>query len=343
MSDTDRVNAPVFPGIGEAGPLLDEIDRLTAENERARDGKREKKLTRLRHEAFGLLDTSVARPSWPLPLEDPFPGVVGLPELQAGQLDWQTVAGGVLHHGAVVVRGMFAHERIDPIIEHIDHGFEGFDAFVETKTIPETDPWFVPFRTEGDSTLGNRRGWVRAVSAIWAADLPRVLFEMMEGYRSAGLLEMIGGYFGEHPAISVNKTVVRKVTPDSFPSWHQDGAFLGDAVRAMNVWVTLTACGGDLPTPGLELVPRRFDELVQAGSDGAQMATAVGHDVVLQVSDGADYVRPYFAAGDGLIFDELFLHRTAVDEGMTDNRYALESWFFTPSHFPDDYVPLVAR
>jgi hypothetical protein len=42
-----------------------------------------------------------------------------------------------------------------------------------------------------------------------------------------------------------------------------------------------------------------------------------------------------------LFFDERFLHRTAVSETMTQERYAIESWFFAPSHYPDDQLPVV--
>ena len=41
-------------------------------------------------------------------------------------------------------------------------------------------------------------------------------------------------------------------------------------------------------------------------------------------------------------FDELCLHSTALDPSMTETRYAVESWFFGPSAFPEIYVPLAA-
>ena len=50
--------------------------------------------------------------------------------------------------------------------------------------------------------------------------------------------------------------------------------------------------------------------------------------------------RPIFEPGDALLFDELFLHQTAADPSMPNNRFAIESWFFGPSHYPDEYVPI---
>ena len=52
-------------------------------------------------------------------------------------------------------------------------------------------------------------------------------------------------------------------------------------------------------------------------------------------------VRPLFHAGDALLFDDLFLHRTAIDPSMTRPRYAIESWFFAPTDYPKGQVPLV--
>jgi hypothetical protein len=51
--------------------------------------------------------------------------------------------------------------------------------------------------------------------------------------------------------------------------------------------------------------------------------------------------RPVFEPGDVLLFDDLFLHRTAVDPAMTRDRYAIETWFFAPSAYPAGQIPLV--
>jgi hypothetical protein len=51
-------------------------------------------------------------------------------------------------------------------------------------------------------------------------------------------------------------------------------------------------------------------------------------------------LRPIFNPGDVLLFDELFLHKTASDPDMPSPRFAVENWFFGPSAFPKDYIPL---
>ena len=51
-------------------------------------------------------------------------------------------------------------------------------------------------------------------------------------------------------------------------------------------------------------------------------------------------LRPIFEAGDAILFDDMNLHRTAVAPEMTHERYAIESWFFAPSHYPDAQIPV---
>jgi hypothetical protein len=59
------------------------------------------------------------------------------------------------------------------------------------------------------------------------------------------------------------------------------------------------------------------------------------------VAADAPPVRPEFEPGDGLMFDEHFLHQTYLHEHMTEARYALECWLFAPSHRSPDYLPFL--
>ena len=59
--------------------------------------------------------------------------------------------------------------------------------------------------------------------------------------------------------------------------WHQDGAFLGADIRALNVWLSLSHCGRD--APGLDIVPRRFDRIVETGTEGAPLSWTVSHRI----------------------------------------------------------------
>jgi hypothetical protein len=53
-------------------------------------------------------------------------------------------------------------------------------------------------------------------------------------------------------------------------------------------------------------------------------------------------VSPRFKAGDMLLFDNWLLHRTNRRPGMTSTRYAIESWFFAPSVFPEGRIAMTA-
>ena len=67
---------------------------------------------------------------------------------------------------------------------------------------------------------------------------------------------------------------------------------------------------------------------------------AVRHPLAREAAD-APVVRPEFRAGDALLFDHLFLHSTAVTDAMVRERYAMETWFFAPSAYPEGQIPLV--
>ncbi len=111
-------------------------------------------------------------------------------------------------------------------------------------------------------------------------------------------------------------------------------------VRALNLWLSLSRCGDE--APGLDIVPRRLDQLVQVGTEGTRMANQVSDHVVTEAVGSDGILRPIFEPGDALLFDELFLHSTASDPEMPKPRYALESWFFGGSAFPKRYSPFAA-
>ena len=114
---------------------------------------------------------------------------------------------------------------------------------------------------------------------------------------------------------------------------------MGD-VRALNVWLSLSRCGD--VAPGLDIVPKRVDHLVEAGTDGAALSYVIAPQKVEEAAGDTEIIRPIFEPGDVLLFDDLFLHQTGSDPEMPNPRYAIESWFFGASGFPADYAPLAA-
>ena len=119
--------------------------------------------------------------------------------------------------------------------------------------------------------------------------------------RAAGLGELIGEYLGEWPAVGEEDVVAPRAS-DSPTEWHQDGAFLGDGIRTVNAWTALTPCGRD--APGVEVFARPFDEIVATGTDDALFTWSVSPEQADRLGTG-DVVRPEFAAGDALLFNQL--------------------------------------
>jgi hypothetical protein len=267
-----------------------------------------------------------------------------LPEITPAELDADTLASGIVHHGALAVRGLLGPELVARFVEGIDATFAAYDDWADRDAPQErTMPWFARYHpSSGYPEDKLPRRYVRGSGGVWAADSPRMLFELVDLVERSGLADAITTYLGERPALSVKKCTLRRVPTDSGSVWHQDGAFMGESLRTVNVWIALSACGGDdSPVPALDLVPRRFDHLVETGTDGAMFETFVGQAVVEREAGELGIVRPLFAAGDALLFDDLFLHATGVSPTMTHERYAIESWFFAPSTIPVDQVPLV--
>jgi hypothetical protein len=112
---------------------------------------------------------------------------------------------------------------------------------------------------------------------------------------------------------------------------------MGEDIRSLDVWIALSECGED--APGLDLVGRRLDHVVETGTDGAVFDWTVGPGMVERVAQGT-LVRPVFRPGDTMFFDHLCLHRTGAHPGMTLPRYALEAWFAAPSSYPAGQMPI---
>jgi hypothetical protein len=323
----------------EEDRVLEAVELLTEFNREHRDPEIERLLVRWRHDAFAFVDRTGGLPSWPREMPDPFPEVDGVPEVDVSELTPDVVGGAIVNHGCLKVRGLVDPQRVGVLIDDIDRAFDAFDAWKDGAALADTIPWCVPFKPGPDYNVGAARQWVRQGGGVWTVDSPRAMFDLIETFEMAGLGDVLTGYLGERPCLSVKKCTLRRVPVDTGTDWHQDGSFLGEGIRTVNVWLALTDCGVD--APALDLVPRRMPGIVETGSHGAMFDWSVGPGMVEIVADGAPVLRPEFAAGDALLFDERFLHRTGVSPGMTRERYAVESWFFAPSKYPVDQVPVV--
>ena len=263
----------------------------------------------LRHQAFA---TVPRRPRSELPAEvEPEEPPGPLSPTHPDDLTVDVLRRGLAHHGCVLVRGLIPAERAEALARGIDRALDAFDACADEPRGTSAPPWYVPFDADARTyRVGGRRAWVRASGALWTADSPRMLFELLDVVDATGIGALVEGYFGERPALSANKCTLRRVPVDASTNWHQDGAFLGRDVTTLNLWLALSPCGAE--APGLDIVPRRFDHILPTGTDGALFDWSVSPTLVEEAAGGADaIVRPEFEPGDALLFDHLFVHRTA--------------------------------
>ena len=294
--------------------------------------------------AIAVRHRHFADTTWPPP--DPVPPRIiagpwsgpDIPEIGPDELDAERYRSLMADHGCVLVRGLIDEERAAELRRHIDRAIEAFDAGDDT--MPDRAEWFTPFSPRPEhGKLGVRRKFMRDAGSLWAVDSPRMFGEVLSLYDRIGVLDLVETILGERPVISANKYNLRRVPTGIPTNWHQDGAFLGQETRSVNLWLSLSHCGVD--APGLDLVPRRIDHVVETGTHDAVFDWSVAQEVVDEVAGDAGVVRPVFAPGDALLFDHLFLHRTALSETMTHERYAIESWSFSPSTFPEGQIPIV--
>jgi hypothetical protein len=321
------------------GGLLAQVDELMRQNREGRDPDVERRLVRVRHEAFEELDRS--SPAGPVHRQprDAAPIQQGVPVVMPEGLSSDSVSDAILSRGCVHVPGFISRERAEELASGIDRVFTAFDARANGSASDAADAWYQPFELPPSWNPGLRRKWNRDSEAIWAADSPRLLFELLDMYERLGMRTVISSLLDERPILSMNKSVLRRVSPGGGGDWHQDGSFLGADIRSLNVWLALSECGRD--APGMDLVPRRLERIVETGTEGANFEWTVSPAVVERAAGGAGVTRPIFQAGDALLFDHLCLHRTASDPSMSRPRYAIETWFFAPSTYPADQIPLV--
>jgi hypothetical protein len=272
-------------------------------------------------------------------LPDLFPSS-GVPEITPDKLTAESLGAGILHHGCLIVRGLFAPTEAESLVKGIDKAIERSIAFAKGASAAETLPWYAPIPLPPKSAVALGRAFIQKGTGVLTGDSPRMLFELIEFIQQKRIDAIIAEYLGEQPVLSVGKSTLRRV-PHTIGTtdWHQDGAFLGESVRTVNMWLALSRCGDE--APGLEIVPRRIDHIVETGTQGAHYKWSVGHGVAVDIAADKPIVSPIFMPGDAIFFDHLFLHRTGATPNMTKDRWAIETWFFAPSTYPIQQEPIV--
>lgn len=292
----------------------------------------------------GMVEPSAA--PWPPTYDDPFPEVGDdrVPEVTVDSMSVRKLAGGVEHHGAVAVRGALSPDLADRVVEVILATEEHRDA--PAGTPPPADRTYEPFNGIGAEPspellkLRQQRKMVAMQGGTWLADSPTGTAIALGALYTTGIVELMTEHFGARPCFSLQKSTLRRSLPeDKVAGWHQDGSFLGTDARTMNVWIALSDCGGEVPSPGLELIPKRVDEILPL--DGGLGRVSISRETIAAASDHVPSIVPRFNKGDALIFDQYFVHRSYFASGMTEDRFALECWMFASGHTPSAYIPLL--
>ena len=321
------------------GRRLDAIDLLEQANRTASDPAVEVRLAALRHEAFLELPEASEHDTWPVQVRDlDRSGPPRIPQLAPADLAAHEVRSAILAHGSVHVPGLLSGAQVQRFVDGIEHVLALRDGSRENP-LKGHSSWLSSLKLPREQALSLARPWIAGDGGILACDSPRVLEMLLSTYEDVGLRSLITDYLGERPVLSANKATLRRARLEGKTDWHQDGAFIGTGIRALNVWVALTDCGVD--APGMDIVPRRFEAVQETGTGGAIFDWAVGPETVDRLSVDAPVVRPHYQAGDVMLFDEMLLHRTALDPSMTKPRHAIESWFFAKTGYPTGQVPLV--
>ena len=321
---------------GDDEQLFAAIAELSAANAAGPGREHERRLLRLRHIAGLRLLSDGRRPTHPEPDTAGLPAGPGLPEFTPADLTPELLRAAILRDGCALVRGLVDRDSALALADEIDRSFEERERFVASGSSAEG--YYEEIAPFGEHAFQDgQRAWIREGGGVLAADSPMLTAQMLSLFEGAGIPQLVAGYLGERPLISVQKTTLRKAAPEVGGAWHQDGAFMGD-VRALNLWLSLSRCGDE--SPGLDIVPKRLEEIVATGTDEAMLSYQVSRAKAEEAAGDVEIIRPIFEPGDALFFDELFLHQTGSDPSMPKPRYAVESWFFGGSAFPAGYGPV---
>ena len=294
--------------------------------------------------AIGEYDRTVDSPT-PSPTlceRPPVQTADGVPWVSTEDLRLDSLRQGLDNYGCLFVPGLLAEAEVQRLVAGIDRTFAEFDRYSAQPLASrdaDAESWYTPFEPVAPYSgraLGGRM-FTRSTGGIWTVESPRMLFEVIETFERVGLGALVAAYFGERPALSAAKCNLRRTPPDIPGGWHQDGSFLGRDIATVDVWIALSTCGRD--AAGLDIVPHRFEELLKPGLDEVVVPAETVLDAIASLD--VEIVSPEYQPGDVLIFDHMFLHRTAVAPAMHRDRYALETWFFAPSRYPESQIPFL--
>jgi hypothetical protein len=319
----------------EAGKPVEALRQLIAANRLAPNSEREILIRDLR------LNTNLYGPRTPASVgEAPTLSYEQeMPTCSMAEITSDLVRAAFAERGCIYIPGALDKGTADTLRTAIDNAQ---NAWPEEQPDPR---WYSQPKMasrEHAIQVAAARDFAHRSEGTLAADSPRAMFLICDMLERTGVSALAEKYLGEAPVMSADKFMLWRVGPgDSNGGWHQDGRFLGEGMKiaSLNIWTALTDCGES--APGMDLVLDNFNHYIMA-EQGSHFDWAVSDAQVDELRSRTPVVTPRFKAGDMLMFDHWFLHRTGRRPEMTDTRYAIESWFFAPSVFPVGRSAMIA-
>ena len=284
------------------------------------------------------IEREAEQPAWP--------GDAPVPEVHVDAFNNETLLSAIASRGCLIVRGFFDPAIanlyipiIDQMLDTVYTDSAGGDEAALRRALNNPPEAISSLLTE--QVWKRSRGFHRLSGSVMCVESASIAEQMIELYESRGLKQIVGDYLGERPCLSALKWVLRRsLLPVNEAGWHQDGAFMGKEINSLNMWVSLSRCGGDTGAPGMDILPVRLQDIVGAGDDDAVFDWGVGKEAVASKYGPDAIVSPVFEVGDAFFFDHFLLHRTQYREHFPRLRYAIETWFFGADNFPKNQVPL---
>jgi len=285
---------------------------------------------------------------------DPFPllPLGALPEIPASELSLEILAGAILHHGSLIVRGFAEAGLAEGFRHQIDRVFVAAHEFLAlgegtdtegVKSESETDRRWFSLSEDIALHLAHRQiGFLRQTGSIFTHLSPTMSHALSAFFADRNLKPLLTSYFGDAPCTSLRKSVLRCAEPpERQADWHQDGAFMTADIKSLNLWLALSECGDGTTRPGIDIVPRRLTGIIPTGTNGAFFEWSVSRKTIDERFEQSPPVRPHFEEGDAVFFDHLNLHATSYDPAFTEPRYAIETWFFASSCHAANQLPVL--
>jgi len=270
-----------------------------------------------------------------------------VPEVNAAAFEMDHLKSAMASHGCLIIRGLFNSTTMTDFCRVIDLAMEATETQPKQgEAASDIAEIFLNPPSEIASLVPRpgidfARAFHRETGSVMCVESASISEHLLELYESVGIKNLVADYLGEAPCLSALKWVLRRPKlPIHRDGWHQDGAFMGEGINSLNMWIAANHCGGGSGAPGMDLLPQRLFKVLGAGEGGAVFDWSVSDHAMRTPQTENAITAPVFKAGDALFFDHFLLHRTQSGHDFIRPRYAIETWFFGAKNFPSNQVPL---